>query len=366
MSKPMTSLQTLRRAISKELRMPFFTRFKNGYLDADSGTTVSLVDAALTQKDKFWTGWVYRVATQEASPITNYTLTEHQLSLEVPVTAFANGDDYEIHSGWNAYEIHEAINQAIRDSRRTFREVITDESIIIEEDKLAYSLDDLGRIPFMIHKVWIERPSTVVRGMIVSATSNTVTVASGILPPNLVDTWMISIYGGTGSGQLRQLTSVNATQAGVTEWNTTPDSTSKFALWNVSTQLYDWYPWPALRYDSTKEFPDTLYFSRRPADFQGLRVRLEYTSLPIELAAETDTTTVPQSYLVPMAISKLHGRKVGDTKVDRELHFAESKRYQELAEAWLMRNAPQHPDTTILSQHSGAYEPDSMNPLNWM
>jgi hypothetical protein len=367
MAEPTTTLAQLRRAIARELNMPFFKRYKNGYLDADSGTTSQLVDSALTQKDKFWSGaWVYRVASQEVSLITNFDAGTDTLSLEVPVTDFEVGDDYEIHSGWNAFDIHEAINQAIRDSRRIFRETITSETLIVEEDKLAYSLSDLSRAPFMIHKVWIEQPGSVHRGTVVSATSNTVTVPSGVLPSSLTETWMISIYAGTGKGQIRTLASVNVSgQAGVADWNTTPDSSSKFALWNTTEQINDWYPWHAIRYDSTKEFPDYLYFSRRPVDFQGLRIRLEYTAYPQELTAETDATPIPISYIVPVAISKLHGRKVGDNKVDRELHFAESRRYSDIAQAWLMQNAPHAPDHNVLDQHSGSYSPDSHNPLNW-
>jgi len=367
MSEPVSTLAQLRRATARELEMPFFKRFKNGYLAADSGgSTSTLIDADLTQKDKFWNGsWVYRIASQEASQITNFDVLTNKLSLETPITAIAANDQYEIHSLWNAYDIHEAINQAIRDSRRIFIQTITNETLIIEEDKLAYGLSNLSPSPFLLHKVWLEQPGTVKRGTLVSAGASTFTVEAGVLPANLTDTWMVSIYAGTGTGQLRTLTSVNPTQGGVAAWGTIPDNTSKYALWNVSDQINDWYPWHAVRYDSTKEFPDLLYFSRRPTDFLGLRIRLEYSAYPDELSAETDTTVIPISYLMPAAISKLHGRKVGNTKVDRELHFAESKRYQEQAEAWMIRNAPHHPDSNVLDQHSGAYQPDSMNPLNW-
>jgi hypothetical protein len=61
----------------------------------------------------------------------------------------------------------------------------------------------------------------------------------------------------------------------------------------------------------------------------------------------------------------LHSRKVKDNKTDRELHFAESKRYSEMADAWKIQHAPHRPDSNILSQHSGAYQPDSADPLNW-
>ena len=77
MAEPTTTLAELRRAIAKELEMPFFKRYKDGVLDADSGATDELVDSQLTQKDKFWNGaWVYRVASQEASLITNFTASD--------------------------------------------------------------------------------------------------------------------------------------------------------------------------------------------------------------------------------------------------------------------------------------------------
>ena len=367
MAEPNVTLATLRRAIAKELNMPFFKRYKNGFLDADSGDADSLIDADLTQKDKFWNGgWLYRVASQEVSLITNFNTTTNEVALEVPITTIASGDDYEIHSLWNAYDIHEAINQAIRDTNRIFIETLTDETLIIEEDKLAYSLSDLDRAPFMIHKVWIEQPGSVRRGVAADGTFSALEVNNNSELVGIMNGWMISIYGGTGSGQLRTVSVANGVEITPTEnWTTVPDDTSKWAAWDPNEQINDWYPWGALRYDSAKEFPDVLYFSRRPVDFQGLRIRLEYSAFPAELSAEADTTIVPQSYLVPAAIAKLHGKKVGDTKVDRELHFAESRRYGEIAEQWLIRNAPHRPDTTILKQHSGAYQPDSMNPLNW-
>ena len=362
--EPVVTLQQLRRAIARELEMPFFQRYKAGFLVVDSGTTNSLIDADLTQKNKFWNGaWVYRIASQEASQITDFNVTDNKLVLEVPITTFAAADEYEIHSIWNAYDIQDAINSAIRDSRRIFIETLTYENIIVESNKLAYDISLLA--PFLIHKVWLEQPSAAKRGQLVSATLTTFVVENSGILLGVNSDWKVSIYEGTGSGQIRNVESVASATGVVDDWVTVPDSTSKYALWNPTEQTNDWYPWSALRYDSTKEFPDLLYFSRRPTDFNGLRIRIEYSGYPSELSAENGTTLIPESYLIPAAVSKLHSRKVKDTKVDRELHFAESKRYMEMAESWLVRNAPHRPDSNILDQHSGSYQPDSMNPLNW-
>ncbi len=367
MAEPTITLAELRRAIAKELEMPFFKRYKNGFLTVDSGDTSSLVDTDLTQKDKFWNGaWAYRVASQEASLITNFNATDDTLVLEVPITAFDAADEYEIHSLWNAYDIHDAINRAIRDVQRTFFETVTDETIIVEEDKLSYPLSSLAKTPHMIQKIWLEQPTSVQRGNVVSSTSTAITLPAGVAPADLTSTWMISVYAGTGKGQLRTLVSTDGSSVvGVAALDTTLDSTSKFALWNSTQVTQDWRPWTAVRYDSMKDFPDLLYFSRRPVDYMGLRIRLEYVALPTELTTEADTTVIPDSYLIPAAISILHSRKVKDTKVDRELHFAESKRYQEMADSWMVRNAPHRPDSNLLDQAFTGYQPDSVDPLNW-
>jgi hypothetical protein len=117
--------------------------------------------------------------------------------------------------------------------------------------------------------------------------------------------------------------------------------------------------------DSAKEFPDLLYFSRRPIDFYGMRIRLEYASLPRELSLEADVTYIPTSYLLPAAVAILHGHKIGDNRADRDLHFGEAKRYKELAENFLVRNAPHRPDMAMLKQTANYYQPDNQNPLNW-
>jgi hypothetical protein len=366
MSEPTTTLQTLRRMICRELKMPFFMRYKNGYLDADSGTTTTLVDTALTQKNGFWNNaWVYRVASQEAAWITNFTATDDTLYFETPVTTFALNDDYEIHNLWNAYEIHEAINQAIRDVRRVFIETLTDETLVIQEDKLSYALSSITRAPFVISRVYLEQPGNVRRGTLASATSTTFVVENAGILSGVDTNWKVSIYAGTGKGQLRDVAGVSSATGTVTAWTTTPDSTSKYALWNPTEQTYDWYPWDALRMDSAKEFPDYLYFSVRPSDFYGMRIRIEYAALPQELSGETDVTYVPTSYLLPAAIAILHGHKIGDNRADRDLHFGESKRYQEKAENFLIRNAPHRPDSAMLRQSSNFYQPDANNPLNW-
>lgn len=368
MSEPTSTLAELRRAVCTELQMPFFRRYKNGYLAADAGgSTTTLVDADLTQADRFWErSWVYRIASLESAMITRFDGKDNKAYFETPITTFAAADQYEIHSVWNAYEIHAAINEAIRSVNRVFVDNVTDESLIVQEDIRAYTISGLTKVPYIVHSIWLEQPTTIKRGTVVSATASTLTVENSGILTNVTSSWKVSIYDGTGKGQLRSVTSVNGAQIDglSSNWTTTPDSTSKYALWNTAEETYDWYRYDAVRL-SSKEFPDTLYFSVRPTAFYGLRIRIEYSAVSSALSTEAGTTVVPLTYIKYMAVSILHSQKVADTRADRELHFGEARRYKELADEYLARNTPHKPDSAIFSQHSFYYQPTTDDPLNW-
>lgn len=367
MSEPTSTLAELRRAICTELQMPFFRRYKNGYLTADSGSTTTLVDADLTQADHFWERkWLYRIASLESSLITRFDGKDNKVYLESAITTIATNDQYEIHSVWNAYEIHAAINEAIRNVSRVFVDNVTDESLIVQEDVRAYTISGLTKVPYVVHAIWLEQPTTIRRGTVVSSTASTVTLENSGILSGVNSNWKISIYDGTGKGQLRSVTSVSGAQIDglSSNWTTNPDTTSKYALWDASEEIHDWYRFDAVRL-SSKEFPDTLYFSRRPTSFYGLRIRLEYSALPTSLSTEAGTTVVPMTYVKYMATSILHSQKVSDNKEDRELHFGESRRYKEMADEYMVRNAPHRPDSAIFSQNSLYYQPSTDDPLNW-
>ncbi len=365
MSQPTNTLASLRREIARKLQMPFFRRFSAGFQTADSGDTVSFVDSVLTQKDQFWRqAWLYRIASQEVAQIVDFNARANEVKLESPVTSMTGSSTYEIHSLWNALEIHKAINDSIHDVERIFLDTLTDQNFVIQENILHYDLTALARDPYLVNKVWIEQPSTIRRGQLVSATATSATLESSSLLTDVDTNWMISIYAGTGKGQVRAVASVVGAGVNVTAWTTQPDSTSKYALWNANQETYGWYPFTRVRFDA-KEFPSTMYFVTRPVSFLGMRIRLEYSTLPAELSTETDTTTVPETFLTFSAIAKLHSDKVGDSRADRELHFGEAKRYGEMAEAYMMRNTPHRPDRMIFTDNEGAYRTDLGDPLNW-
>lgn len=347
-------------------------RYPNGYLEMDASSTASkIIDASLSQGDKFWNGhWFYGVSTQEISKVIGYSSTDRWFFLEVPLAATpSTGDDYEIHSIWNAIEIKQAINDIIREVGRIFPDTVSDESLIVQEDKLSYTISGLTKTPWRVNKIFIENQVNAQRGTIQSATSSTFTVEGSSVFTEVVTSsdWRVSIYAGTGKGQIRTLSSHTGAQGTVSSnWTTTPDTTSKYAFWNTADEIYDWIPVHGYRLDS-KEFPDTLYFPNRMPSLYGMRIHIEYLALPSALTAEADTTIIPQGYIVPMAMSKLYGNHIAKTKADKETYYAESQRLREEADRFLVSNAPNTPDTTLKSPlRRGAYGNDpNGNPLRW-
>lgn len=367
MAEPTITLAEIRRDICRSLKMPFFRRYSSGFLAATGGSAITLIDSKLTQADQFWRrSWVYRIASQEVAMITDFQASSDTARLEIPITTIAATDTYEIHTLWNAYEIHNAINSAIRAVRRYFRDNVTDESLVVQEDVRAYDISGLTKVPWVVHRVWLEQPASVRRGTVVSATASTLTVENSGILSGVTSNWKVSIYDGTGKGQLRSVSTVSGAQiTGLSaNWTTTPDATSKYALWDTSEQTYDWYPFDAVRL-SSKEFPTYLYFARRPVDFYGMRIRLEYSAYASELTTEASTTVVPLEYLRPAVLSELHSQRIADTKADRDLHFGEWRRFKDEAQEYLLRNSPHMPDSIIFTNQDQMRQPLIDDPLGW-
>lgn len=366
MAEETTTRTNLRRKICKELRMPFFRRVGVSSVVDASSTTSTIIDSKLTQPDGTWTGsWFYNVSTDESSLIRNFKADSDTLFLEQPTAASPIGNTFEIHSVWTPTEIHDAINEAIRFGRRTFPETTTDETIVLKEEVLTYSISGLTKLPWNLNKIWVEARNNVTRGTVVSADAATVTLPD--MPTGVNTSWRISIYAGTGAGQTRTVSSVVGNQLTVTAWVTVPDATSKYALFDESEELNAWRPFNDFHQD-TEEFPDTLYINKLYPSLYGMRLRLEYLSVSVELTTEASTTNIPPEYIKAKACSILHGQALSNTKADKDTHYAEYKRYMDEADSYIVRNAIHTPGVrfrTPFGQDSiSGYTPNS-NPLGW-
>jgi hypothetical protein len=368
MSEYTSSLAALRRAIASELQMPFARRFDAGTSALDASSTTShIIDAALNQKDAFWNGsWFYHPSTQSISLIRSFSNTTKAFELETPLASTpTTGDAYEIHSIFNAADIRKAINRAINSAVRVFSDSVIDNTLILQENVLTYSLTGLTKKPWIVNKVWLEnKPAS--RGTLVSAGATSFTTPDSGFAASLnspVTNYIISIYAGTGKGQQRNLATASGAGGTVAAWTTVPDSTSKYTVWDASYEIMDWSLLAGWRLDA-KEYPDTLFFSLLHTSMYGMRIRLEYLGVNQGLTAEADTTIVPSEYIIPKAIAFLLGARTRDTKVDRDTFLGEASRYDQIAEAYLLKNTPQKPDTTLKSLHQTEFWTEE-DPMNW-
>jgi hypothetical protein len=283
--------------------MPFSRRFSSGYSTLGSGSTTSYItDPNLTQTDGFWNNhWFYFPSTQEMSLVRSFRADTDRAYLESTLAnAPVDGDVYELHSVWNANEIREALNTAIRTARRSFPYSVTSVFDVVQEDTVTYSLADLTDVPMMVNKVWIERRTSVMRGTLTSATSNSAVLDTNV--DGVTSSWYITIYAGTGAGQSRQVISASGNEVTVDAWTTEPGISSKYCLFDASEELVGWKLFTDLRFNNP-EFPTIMYFNRVHPEDYGMRIRLEYIAVSGELTTEASLTAVPREYLLLKACS---------------------------------------------------------------
>lgn len=369
--EPTSSRTALRRSIMEELEMPFFERFGTTSSMTGTPSVSSFQDSALVEEDGYWNGaWLYLTggsAQGDVREIKAFVSDENRLFPSRELSGIpAAGDTYEIHNIFNAFKIHGAINRAIKEAETAFWKTVTSEELIIQEDRLAYDLSGLAVAPWFIREIEIERVASL-KGEVDSSTNNTLVDAASDFS-NVVAGDLVSIYDGTGRGQLRIVLSVSGTTITISAvWTTNPDTTSKYAVWNPNDQDVEWYQVFAASFD-TFEHPSTLYLTQKYPALHGMRIRLKYLALPGELSADADTTVVPDGYIIPKVASILYGRKIGDNRSDRQKNQALASQYWEMAEEYKRSNAWIVPSTTIWLEEDVTGEIstlDSANPLGW-
>jgi hypothetical protein len=216
-------------------------------------------------------------------------------------------------------------------------------------------------------KVWIENADRISTGKVISAAAGTLVDTSANFT-GVTSSYLVSIYSGKGAGQLRTVGSITGTtQLNVTSnWTTTPDSTSKYLLWDPTSQTSDWSRLQNVRFNA-KENPTKLYLPENFSSNYGQRLRLEYVSKPVTLDAETSVTAIPREFIIHRALHFLHGQKINDNRVDRQRYEVLAQRYFEQSEMYRQSHAFNMPEITIWTPKIGVGGDPRMdgNPMGW-
>ena len=329
---------------------------------ATGGTTTTLIDTAmLDQADDYWNGdWLYVVNDADASTnddkirlITDFTQSSSTLTfLEALGASSASSDTFEIHSGWNAAQIHSAVNAAIEDGFPEFFDMNIDESIVLTRDTLEYTLPT-SAAPYFMNRMWIEQPEEKLKGTASGGSSTTLVDSSQSWTNDEWNSMTVAIYHGTGKGQHAVITDGNSTTLTVAAWlgtgTTSPDSTSKYVIKDTTRELRDHYRVTAARFDKVY-YPTKLYLTSRYTRFEGYGLRLQYVSKPSALTAEASSTDMPQEFIVRKALALLYAQRIADSRVDSDRFRYLQQYYDTLAEAYRQQNKWRMPSATMWTE----------------
>ena len=357
----MATRATIRREIARRLNMDFALRIGES-ATATGGTTTTLIDTAmLDQADDYWNGdWLYVVNDADASTndgkirlITDFTQSSSTLTfLEALGASSASSDTFEIHSGWNAAQIHSAVNAAIEDGFPEFFDMNIDESIVLTRDTLEYTLPT-STAPYFMNRMWIEQPEEKTKGTASGGSSTTLVDSSQSWTNDEWNSMTVAIYHGTGKGQHAVITDGNSTTLTVAAWlgtgTTSPDSTSKYVIKDTTRELRDHYRITAARFDKVY-YPTKLYLTSRYTGFEGYGLRLQYVSKPSALTAESSSTDMPQEFIVRKALALLYAQRIADSRVDSDRFRYLQQYYDTLAEAYRQQNKWRMPSATMWTE----------------
>ncbi|MBE0573320.1 hypothetical protein IH575_00250 [Candidatus Dojkabacteria bacterium] len=377
MARPTKTRAQLRRELAIRMMMPFAVRMPDGYSTVSAaGTTVQLIDTVnLLQANDFWNGqWAYIMGTTERlRKISDFAQTGSIATLEYALPAvLSTADTYEIHSVFNAIEMNNAINQAIRDGFPAFFDTTEDTSLIICENKMEYDLTGLTTPMHHLHEVWVERPSVRIYATAVSgvygAPSTVITLEDTDLS-NVTTNWRISCYDGDGEGLEAAVASVNdgANTVTVTGDLSDIDVGDKIHIWDTREQYIDWYRLRFFR-STPREWANKLHLYTPIDSYVGCRLKLIYSTVPQVLTSDTGTTVVPPEYIMLSAMATLYSSRIGDNRVDRQRYGLLAEQYGREAEIYKQFNSFRAPQTEIQMEGMGnSYEDMNIdgNPMGW-
>lgn len=386
MAEPTVTRTTLRRAVARIFQSEFFRRYPEGSL-ATTGSTFSsstMACTSLTQADDFWKGgYVYFVtATQAANlgkdrRIASFAASNDLITVGEPFAAtITQNDTFEIHSIISASDIHEALNRAIRDVAKSYPRQVIDETLVVQEKKRYHTLTGLAARVWRPRQIFVEQNTTAVNAKVASVTYSgpvagvyTATIVFGDLTvtADQYNGWLCSVVTGTGLGGINAATitdTVAAHSIVVPSTVNTFDTTTLIMLWNPNVQEENWDKIVAARFDFS-EYPNTLFMQEQLDKYRGFRLRFIYSAPAAELTLDTDSTTVPQEFVVMRAVQYLHEILAHDNRADANRHLNLAQYYKASCDEFLVKNTPLRPAGTVWQEGDGGSTYSDPDPLGW-
>jgi hypothetical protein len=360
MAEPTSTRRTLRRAIAHAEHLQFFLK----YGDADElalvtdSTTTSLHCTSLVQANDFWNnGWAYVLSTGGTTgtnyerKITDFTSSGDNLTLEYALaSAPNNGQKIEIYDLYSPSNIHAKINEAIDRAARFFPDTVLDSTLVLEEDKLRYSLTGLTKRVHKLLRVQLGLTNNSQVGVVDSVSTsgaNTLIVDSSLFGTNdQYNGYKIIFYDGTASGQVGTIDDTVAATGHVVvttaDFTVAPVAGDKFRVLDESYQTTDFKD-IAFRYVDSPEYPDTLYIEGNFPQYYGYKLYLSYSSLPGALTTDASTTIVPSGIIIARARALLHEDFMNNNRADTQRHRDLAAYFHAQADAYTAQAVAQRP-----------------------
>ena len=360
MAEPTSTRAALRQELARRLNMDFALRIGASSTATDGGTNELIDTNRLRQSDDFWNGsWLYIANDTSGTDndgavrlISDFVSSTRSIAVVEPFSAaVANTDEYEIHSPWNALQMHDAINDAIDDAFPEFFDTVVDETTIILEDTLEYSLPTTTT-PYYVLGMWLEQVEDKFRGTSSQTGSSTTLIdASQSWDDDKWNGMQVAIYDGTGKGQFATITDTSSSNTlTVAAWlgtgTTSPSTDSKYVIKDTLTEQHDWYRITAARFDQTY-WPTKVYLTSNYSSALGRALRVQYIAKPASVTTEAGTTIVPSGFVVAKSQALLHGMRVADSRSDQDRHRYMHQFWESRAEAYKLQNKWRMPKGTL-------------------
>jgi hypothetical protein len=336
------------------LRQPFFERFGVNYLTATGGSTTTLVDTVnLKQDDNFWKGfYLYLPDRGTTRIVSGFTQSSSTITFLESTTAITSGTKYELWGIFSPIDIHNALNQALRDAWPYFFEDRQD-YVVITSDFPTQVSPTFTLTPRWVYDVSLEIPGSCVSSVVTQRSGTNTYLIDGnrtFTSDDIGDE--IRIYDGTAAGDRRTIISIvspHVVQVNAA-WSALPDTTSRYVQVDTAQSVYI----PISHWESVpRNAPTTIIHSLSGSALAGRLMRISYEAEYSPLTTESSATTCPAEFLELSAISRLYLSRMSSSPYSEDNTWQGLQRaHAEAANSYALKYAFRHNTGSLHYSHA--------------